>query len=92
MTLGDLIARFDDETSAAEALLSFGDLRFVATLRRRAAAEGIGPGTLMTRAVRRYVTEASDAEWITLMGELNGSSDPGLAFVRRALNSTEVPA
>jgi hypothetical protein len=87
MTLGDLLAQFDDEASAAEALLALGDLRLVAAVRQRAAAEGVEPGTVMVRAVRHYAERAPDEEWVTLLGALGRSADPGLAFIRRALSA-----
>ena len=85
MVLGDLLARFGDESAAAEAVLSLGDLRLVAALRTRAEAEGLGLGAFASLAVRRYEAKASDEEWVTLIGELARSADPGLAFIKRAL-------
>ena len=88
MVLGDFLACFGDESAAAEAVLSLGDLRLVAGLRQRAAAEGLGLGTFAALAVQRYAEEASDEEWVTLMAELGRSADPGLAFIKRALSHT----
>jgi hypothetical protein len=88
MVLGDLLARFGDESSAAEAVLSLADLRLVAALRQRAIAHGLGLGAFAALAVRRYAEEASNEEWVTLMGELGRSADPGLAFIKRALADT----
>lgn len=84
MMLGDLLARFGDEAVVADAIFSLDDLRLVATLRTRAEAEGLGLGAFAARAVQRY-TEAPDEEWISLIGELARSNDPGLAFLKRAL-------
>jgi len=84
MLFGDLLARFGDESSATEAILSLGDLRLVAALRQRADAEGLELGAFAALAVQRYAEGASDEEWITLMGVLGRSADPGLAFVKRA--------
>ena len=84
MMLGDLLARFGDESAATEAVLNIGDLRLVAALRKCAEAEGLELGTFAALAVRRYEAEAPAAEWVTLMGELRGSTDPGLAFIKRA--------
>jgi hypothetical protein len=84
MMLGDLLARFSDEAAAADAIFSLGDLRMVAVLRTRAEAEGLGLGAFAARAVQRYAG-ASDEEWVTLIGELARSDDPGLAFLKRAL-------
>ena len=85
MVLGDLLARFGDESVAADAVFSLGDLRLIAALRKSAEAEGLGLGAFASLAVRRYEAEASAEEWVTLMGELARSADPGLAFIKRAL-------
>jgi hypothetical protein len=89
--LGDLLAEFNDEASAAEALLALGDLRLAAAVRRRAAAEGVELGTIVARAVRHYAERAPDEEWVTLLGALSTSADPGLAFIRRALSAATTP-
>ncbi|HEX9753530.1 MAG TPA: hypothetical protein VGA46_08805 [Methyloceanibacter sp.] len=86
MVLGDLLARFGDESTAAETVLSLADVRLVAALRQCADAEGLGLGAFASLAVRRYEAEASAEEWVTLMGELARSADPGLAFIKRALS------
>jgi hypothetical protein len=84
MMLGDLLARFGDEAAVTDSILNLGGLRMVAVLRKRAEMEGLGLGAFAMRAVQRYA-EASDEEWITLLGELARSDDPGLAFLKRAL-------
>jgi hypothetical protein len=86
MMLSDLLARFADESFAAEAALAVGDLRLLAALRNRAKEEGLALGAFAVQTVQRYETSASDEEWITLMGELARSADPGLAFIKRALD------
>ena len=92
MMLGDLLARFGDEFSATEAVLSLADLRLVARLCQQAATERLGLGAFAAGAGRRYADEASDEEWVTLMGELARSADPSLAFIRRALShATRAP-
>ena len=85
MVLGDLLARFGDESFAAETILSLADLRLVVALRQCADAEGLELGAFAALAVQRYAEEASDEEWITLMGVLGRSTDPDLAFIKRAL-------
>jgi hypothetical protein len=84
MMLGDLLAQFDDETTTVDTIFRLGDLRMIAALRTSAEAEGLGLGAFATRAVQRYA-EAPDEEWITLLGELGRSDDPGLVFIKRAL-------
>jgi hypothetical protein len=46
---------------------------------------GRGLASFVARAVQRYATAANDEEWMTLLGLLNRSADPGATCVRRAL-------
>lgn len=85
MLLGDLLARFDDESLATEAILRLGDHGLLVALRERADADGLQLGTLAAYAVGRYTAEASNEEWVTLMGALARSEDPGLTCLKRAL-------
>jgi hypothetical protein len=85
MLLGDLLARFGDETVAAETLLGIGDLPLLAALREQAEASELSLGAYAAVAVRRYASEASDEEWITLMGALGRADDPGATCLMRAL-------
>jgi hypothetical protein len=88
MMLADLLARLADESAVAESVLHVGGLRLLAALRQGAEREGLELGAFAIRAVQRYETNASDEEWITLMGEIARSTDPGLAFIKRALVHT----
>ena len=85
MILGDLISRLSDAGVADETLLRIGDLAMLAAVRERAAASDLSPGAFMAAAVRRYSNEASDEEWMTLLGAMNRDEEPGAAFLRRAL-------
>ncbi len=85
MLLGDLLARFTDETIVEETLVGMGDLALLSTLRDRASAEGDTLGAYAASAMRRYAAQASDEEWVTLMGAMNGAGDPGAICLRRAL-------
>ena len=83
--LGDLLASLTDETTALETILSAGDLRLLAAAQELAAADGLDLAAYVTQAVQRYASEASDEEWVTLMGLLNRSQDPGTTCLKRAL-------
>jgi hypothetical protein len=83
--LGDLIARFQDEAEAEQAVLAIGDLAMLAALREHAAATGLGIGASMATAARRYAVEATDGEWITLLGAMGEANDPGSVYLKRAL-------
>jgi hypothetical protein len=82
--LGDVLAALNDETTAVELLLNAGDLALLTAARERAAAEGIDLADCVTQTVQRYTAQASDEEWMTLMGLLNRSQDPGMACLKRA--------
>lgn len=84
MLLGDVLARFDDETVAAETILGLGDLALIARLRERAEAVGQSLGDYAASTVRCYAASAPDEEWITLMGALGRAQDPGAVCMKRA--------
>lgn len=84
MLLGDLLARFDDETVAAETVLGCGDLALIAKLRRGAERDGLALGAYAAAAVRRYAAEASDDEWLSLMSALGRARNPGKVCMQRA--------
>ena len=87
MMLGDVIARLTDDGAAEEIVLALGDLRLLVALRERAAAEGMGLAVFTRDAVRYYGAEASDEEWITLLGLMSRTNDPGLTCLRRAFEN-----
>ena len=82
--LGDLLAKLTDETTAIEAILGAGDLTLLAAVQEQAAADGIDLAACVTQTVQRYTHEASDEEWVTLMGMMNRSTDPGATCLKRA--------
>ena len=84
MLLGDLLAELSDESAATDAILSVNDLPMLAAMRRQAAADGVDLPAYVAGTVRRYASEATDEEWITLMGLLNRAPDPGAVCLKRA--------
>ncbi len=87
MLLGEVIARFDDEAAANEALLSLGDLALMLWVTVFAAEQRITAGQLAMQAVGDFVNSASDEDWLTLVGQMSRAQDPGAVFLRRALSS-----
>lgn len=85
MLLGDLIARFDDEAVVAEALLSLDDLHLTARIREAATQEGMTAGEFAGAAVQQFSSAASDEEWVTVIGQMGQSTEPGLVLLRRSL-------
>jgi hypothetical protein len=82
--LGDILARLTDETTAVETILGAGDLALLTVVRERAAAEGLDLAGCVTQTVQRYTHDASDEEWVTLLGLMNRAADPGAVCIRRA--------
>jgi hypothetical protein len=82
--LGDILARLTDETTAVETILGAGDLALLTAVKERAAAEGLDLAACVTQTVQRYTHEASDEEWVTLIGLMNRANDPGSVCLKRA--------
>jgi mannose-6-phosphate isomerase class I len=87
MMLGDMLASLDDETKAAEMIFGLGDLQLLAGIRQQAETEGVDLATFAREAMQRYAAQASDEEWITLMGLIGRSDDPAGVCLRRALKA-----
>lgn len=85
MLLGELIARFDDETVAAETLLLLEDLALATRVREASTQEQLSAGEFASMAVQRFSTHATDEEWLTIMGQISRSKTPGLELLRRSL-------
>jgi hypothetical protein len=85
MLLGDIIARFDDPAVAAEMLVSLEDLTLLAAVRAAAAQQALSVGDFAAQAVDRFTAQASDDDWVTLLGMLARAPDPGRAFLQRVL-------
>ena len=87
MLVGDILSRLENDGEAAEVILGAGDLRLLAAMKEQAEAEGLSLAAYTRAAVQRYVAAASDEEWITLMGQIGRTSDPGGICLKRAFES-----
>ena len=85
MLLGDIIASFQDEAVINETLFSLGNLTLTARLVSLAAERNVSTGELAMQSVGRFVNGASDEEWLTLIGQMSRSENPGGVFLRRVL-------
>ncbi len=92
MLLGDILRKFSDDAVATEYLLGLGDIALVARLRELARAEGETLGEYASAAVQRYTSQASDEEWLTLLGLISRTDDPAGACLRRALEHAATAA
>ena len=91
MLLGDVLARFDTPSFAEETVLALGDLNLLASMRVRAEAEGESLGEFARNAVQRFAAQASDEEWVTMIGALARAEDPGSVCLRFALKKAVTP-
>ena len=83
MLVGDIIAHLDDEAVAAEALVQLNDLVLLGRVREASSQAGVAPGAFAARAVRLFSDGAADEDWITMLGIMGQSAEPGLACLRR---------
>ncbi len=83
MLLGDVIARLDDEAHAMQTLIGLGDLALVLRVEQAAAGEGLTPGGFTAQAVQMFSNQASDEDWVSLIGVMGQTTDPGQACLRK---------
>jgi hypothetical protein len=86
MLLGDMIARFQDEAFVGETLFSLDDLALTARVVALAAESNVSAGEFAVQSVGRFVNGASDEEWLTLVGQMSRSDNPGEVFLLRVLS------
>jgi hypothetical protein len=85
MLLGALIRNLEDETTAMETLVSLGDLALLTEVETAAAREALTPGAFASRAVAHFANTASDDDWVSLVGKLGRTDDPGSACLAAML-------
>jgi hypothetical protein len=85
MLLGDLIARFGEESVALESLLSLDDLALTARVSEACEQHDYTLGEFAALAVRSYAASASDEEWVTAIGAMGRTNVPGQELLRRSL-------
>ena len=59
-------------------------MTLLAAAKERAAAEGLDLAACVTQTVQRYTHEATDEEWVTLIGMMNRAQNPGATCIKRA--------
>jgi len=76
MLLGTIMNELRDETAAAAALLSLGDIRLVAEVEAARQPHGESVGEYVAGAAQRFARLASDEDWLRLMTALERSDHP----------------
>lgn len=84
--LGTLITRLSEPGKAEEALLAAGDLPLVAALGETAERLNLSPGSFAALAVRRFVEQAGDEDWLQLSAIMGRAEDPAGAALRAILH------
>ena len=93
MLLGDLIAKIQDQSFAAEALVALDDLALMSRIAAAAADRDMPTGEFAAQAIGRFIDNATDEDWLTLVGLMSRADNPGQVFLRRVLlNALAVPA
>jgi hypothetical protein len=87
MQLGTLLSRFDDEAVVLETLLAMNDLALMSRVQTAAEGAGTDVGAWAHEAVGRFITSADDERWLGLMTACSNAADPGLAALRRMLET-----
>jgi hypothetical protein len=87
MQLGALLSRFDDEAVVLETLLAMGDLALMSRVKAAAESSGTDVAAWAHEAVGRFVTTADDERWLGLMTACSNAADPGLAALRRMIET-----
>ena len=87
MLLGDVIAKFEDEAFVNETLIALDELAFSARVFSHAADIKVSVGEFAAESVGRFVNSAIDEEWLTLLGLMARTDNPGQVFLRQALSS-----
>ena len=92
MLLGDVIAELDDEAAAMEMLLSLGDLALVTRVEEAAAQHAVTPGEFAAQAVALFSNQASDEDWVSLIGVMGQTADPGQVCLKKMVEFALRPA
>lgn len=85
MLLGDILKTFSEEPAVTEYLMSLGNIPLLRRLQELAQEEGETLGEYASAAVQRYASDASEEEWLTLLGLISRTDDPARVCLQRAL-------
>jgi len=85
MQIGALIECLEREDDAGEALAALGDLVLFAKVVAMGERFDESPAVYTAGAVARFAGGASDEDWVSLIGALERSGEPGQEFLVRAL-------
>ncbi len=76
MTLGELLAAWQEDAVILDALIGLDDLALLAQLKTAAEQDGSDMVSIVREEVGRFVQLADDETWLMLMGRLGRAADP----------------
>jgi hypothetical protein len=85
VTLGELLVAWQDEATILDALIGLEDLTLLARLEQAAADDGCDLASAVRDTVGRFIEEADDETWLTLLGRLGKAEDPAKAGLKLML-------
>jgi hypothetical protein len=83
-----MIARFEDDAFVSEALFALDDLALAARIAASADQNSMSAGEFVTQAIGQFINCAGDEEWLTLIGLMSRTDNPGQVLLRRALSNS----
>jgi hypothetical protein len=83
--LGDILAGLTDDAMAAEVADSVASEALRARIDAAAGAEGVPAGVLIAARVRHLLEHGGEEFWLSLLGRMSGSMQPGAAAIERVL-------
>lgn len=83
MLLGDVIVQLEDEAFAMETLVGLGDLALLARVEQAAADDRLTPGAFAAQSVQLFSNQASDEDWVSLIGVMGQTPDPGRVCLKK---------
>lgn len=92
MLLGDLIGELGHAAGAMETLVSLDDLSLLLRVEAAAGERGLTAGEFAANAVTVFSSEASDDDWVSLVGAMGKTSDPGHVCLKRMIEFALRPA
>jgi hypothetical protein len=85
MMLGSIIAQLRDEAFVEQALASLEDLVLLTRVRAAAEAAQQPLADFVAALVGRFIEQADDAAWLSLVSVASRAHDPATASLRRML-------
>jgi hypothetical protein len=83
--LGEILAGLTDDAVAADVARSLAPPALRARIDAAATAESVPAGALVAARVRHLLDHGDEAFWLSMLGGMSGSMQPGAAAIERVL-------